>query len=126
MNQFIKFLTIIVLIFTLTSCGSNGNNGDNSVGLKGVVHANYVKNGVVKLYGVKDNNTKQYIASVTTDDKGHYSFLESHITYGYKAYIVEAVSGTYVDEARMRTAKVNGKTDAEAEIDATVTLTVEL
>ena len=122
MNQFIKFLTIIVLIFTLTSCGSNGNNGDNSVGLKGVVHANYVKNGVVKLYGVKDNNTKQYIASVTTDDKGHYSFLKSHITYGYKAYIVEAASGTYVDEARMRTAKVNGKTDAEAEIDATVTL----
>ncbi|AYQ56470.1 Chitodextrinase [Bathymodiolus thermophilus thioautotrophic gill symbiont] len=116
-----KFLIVITLIVTLISCGGS-DNGDKAVGLKGVAHANYVKNGVIKLYGVKDDNSKQYIASVVTNDTGHYSFLESHITYGYKAYIIEAVSGTYIDEAKIRAAKANGKTDAEAEIEATMVL----
>ncbi len=107
MNKLIKFLIATIFSLTLISCGGGGGGGDMEVGIKGAAHANYIKNGTIKLYGLKNDNTNQYIASTTTNDKGRYSFLASAITYGYKAYIIEAVSGKYVDESTGKTREIS-------------------
>ncbi len=103
-------------MLTLSSCGGGG--GDSTPGITGVAHTNYIQNGIVVLYGIKEDNSKERIGQTHTDDKGHYTFLAKDITYGYKSYIVEATEGKYIDEAKFRQAKAVGKTDEEAEAAA--------
>jgi len=125
MNKLIKCFATIILALMLFSCGGGNSDGDSNsggssvVGIIGVVHANYIKNGEVVLYAVKNDDSRQYIGSTKTDDKGHYSFSEKHITYGYKAYIVEAISGSYFDEAT----QINKNIDSEHPIQSITYLT---
>ncbi|VAY87985.1 Chitinase [hydrothermal vent metagenome] len=96
---------ILVLFLLLNGCGGRGEVGDSLkftiVGSKvsGIVHANYVKNATIKLYGINDDgtHTPEPIYIVTSDANGGYEF--KNIQTVYKAYLIEAIGGEYIDEA---------------------------
>ena len=120
MQKFILVILTIVFILFNTGCSeeknlnknkqvegnnnniitpSNNNNNIQKFEIKGVIHANYVSKATIKLYGIENNDsiTENSIATTTSDAKGLYTFDQD--IPEYKAYLIEAIGGTYIDEA---------------------------
>ena len=85
---------------TIKSNGTNPDtsNDESSNKIRGIVHANFVKNSEIKLFGIDKNGDKTELQTTTSNDKGYYEFKE--ITGSkHPSYIIEAINGTYFDEA---------------------------
>ena len=85
---------------TIKSNGTNPDtsNDESSNKIRGIVHANFVKNSEIKLFGINENGDKTELQTTTSNDKGYYEFKE--ITGSkHPSYIIEAINGTYFDEA---------------------------